>query len=204
MSDTNAHFKILVLKTFCVIGVIFITIFLTYNNYLNKYYLNQYGDEELHNKSHISNQFGSNNLEAKLSGLVFSGINNGKNPYEINSKLAHKFHHNSYHLEQVGGWYKFINDEILYISAKKGIINDGNKLINLDDGIKLQYANFTLYGKKLKIDLHNRFMESDEEISLRNQKSYIKANAFHTEDNGLSLHLNGNASAHFLLQDSFN
>lgn len=179
--------KITIYKTISISVVILLSIILLFYNINIK-------------NSPSKNLDNDQNTKVSIKDSILEGADKKGKTYVITSKSVAKKEDDLYHLIVLSGIYN-LGKLGLEIVASKGIMNDQNKILFLNEDIKIDYGDYKATTEKLEVNLDDMSAKNNDGVEILYQHSHTHADAFELDTNDSTMHLHGNVKTYINLSD---
>ncbi len=144
----------------------------------------------------VSPERGVDTLKSEIivNGFVFQGVDNESRPYQISSKLTLKTSENDYQLFDIAFKYPTSSQEIFFGNAGHAILNDLNKILELNDNVKLQMNNYAFRANYMRMDLSKKQIKASGGVNLSNENLKVNSQNFQLKNKNI-MEFNGNVSS---------
>ena len=138
--------------------------------------------------------------EIRIFDTIFEGVNKNHQPYKISASTAVKISEHVYDLKKVLAIYNFAGD-MLNISSQDANIDDDSKIVVLENNVEIRVNNMGLYSKKIRIDIVNNKIFSDEKVTIKYDGLRLEADNLSLDANNNIVMLEGNVIAKININD---
>jgi len=138
--------------------------------------------------------------EVEISAPVFEGFDKNGKSYQLASKSLTKIDKNFYDLDKVDGKYNLGWGDV-DLSASKGTVNEGGKLLYLLNDIVIAYSEYLIKTNQMDIDFTTMSAKNNNEVNVLYRNSDIKADKFSADSDSDIIHFEGNVITHFKVSD---
>lgn len=136
-----------------------------------------------------------------INDLVLTGFDNNHLLYKLQSSKAFQVSESCFELNLVKILYDIDKNQQLKISAVKGIIDQKNGFISLEDKIHITTDKYILDAGKLEIGFDKSYLDAKGNVKFRYDKSQISSNECKLFNNSQYLKCHGAVEANINLDD---
>lgn len=133
--------------------------------------------------------------QINVDNLLFEGVNEHLEPYQIFSTRASKTFDEKYLLSTVDLKYK-INGNDIIANADHGLIDKTNMWVVLNNMVKVRFSDVILNTQEFHVDLQKQEIFSNVPVSVLLNSNIITADRFMTEHKNNIITFKGNVIAH--------
>ncbi len=138
--------------------------------------------------------------DLSINKSVIEGTDDKGKNYSIKSDSILKSAADLYHLTNVSGLYS-LSQISLGMVANMGTMNDKTKMLHLEKNISLEYDGYILNTSELDVNLKTMSAASNQEVSVINNLSNIKADRFELDSQNKTLDFEGNVKTYVKISD---
>ena len=131
----------------------------------------------------------------RVEGFQLSQRSDDRLIYKLDSPLAEKISDDIFKLIKINAVYNIDQNNQLHISADRGDVDQGKRVMRLQDGVNVVGDRYNLTAKKLEVDFDKSYIWVEDRVKINYDNSNVQGRECVIFSNSKNMRCDGNVQA---------